>query len=153
MTAPRALLLLLALAAPPPAAAADAPLPIMRWYLGEKCVGTPGATVQLALGCADYQIFGTLLTLYVFKNPSGTYGITTYTYSGCTGAIGIVFADVPYPSSSSACTAASTLDRWAWGSARAARPRPPRIAHPAAPLFAPLAVPTLQPLFYKIRKI
>jgi hypothetical protein len=88
------------------------PPPIMKWYLGANCVGTPGGEVRIALGCADYLIFGTILTLRVDKNACcDTYSITTFVNSGCTGAIGVLFVNVPYPGGDTVCTADTTLDR------------------------------------------
>jgi len=84
----------------------------MKWYLGANCVGTPGGEVRIALGCADYLIFGTILTLRVDKNACcDTYSITTFVNSGCTGAIGVLFVNVPYPGGDTVCTADTTLDR------------------------------------------
>jgi hypothetical protein len=112
------LLALLALAPAPGSAAAAAstvsvPPPIMSWYLGANCVGTPGGVVQITMGCADYLVFGTILSLMVTLQPNSTrlYNIASFVDSGCTGALGVLFVNIPYPGASTTCTADTTLDR------------------------------------------
>jgi len=88
------------------------PPPTMKWYLGQNCVGTPGGVVQVIPGCADYIIFGSLLTLVIRKNNnSNTWTITSFSDVGCGGSIGVLFANVPYPGADTVCTADTTLDR------------------------------------------
>ena len=109
---------------------ANVPPPTMRWYLGANCVGTPGGVVTLSMGCADYIIFGTPLTLLVSKN-NGTdkYNIATFVNSGCTGALGVLFVNIPYPGGDAVCTATTTLDRCARAAAPLAAPPPLTLPH------------------------
>ena len=102
------------------------PLPTLRWYLGANCVGTPGGTVTLAPGCGNYLIFGTLLTMMVTtSNVTSKWNIVTYVNEGCSGAIGVLFVDVPYAAIGSApvCIASTTADRCGDSERAAARER------------------------------
>jgi len=66
---------------------------------------------MVAVGCGDYLIFGSILTLLITKNNMTTpprYNIVTFVDSGCTGGIGVLFPDVK---TNGQCYADTVLDR------------------------------------------
>lgn len=109
------------------------------------------------MGCNDYVIFGTILTLMVTHTPnSTTYNVMTYTDSGCGGSVGILFVDIPR---NGKCVANTVMDRcvqcneegWGGGaitpsSARDSPPSPPIHCALQPALFITTAPPL--PLFY-----
>ena len=77
-------------------------------------MGTPGAVVKVSIGCGDYTVFGSVLTLLVTKSnvtapAAPLYNIVTFVDSGCTGAIGVLFVDIK---ANGACYADTVMDRY-----------------------------------------